>query len=35
MFFNGKKFSTLYEDTSNEYKDIVGTSFIDESALNN
>ena len=34
-FINNKKFSTLYEETSNEYKEIVGSSFIEESALNN
>ena len=32
---NNKKFSTLYEDPSNEYKEIVGNSFIEESAINN
>lgn len=32
---NNQKFSTQYEDPSNEYKKIAGNSFIEESAINN
>jgi len=35
VLINKKKFSTLYEDPSNEYREIVGNSFIEESGMNN